>query len=249
MIRAIVIDDEKMGLESLTGSLERYCPEVSLVGTTQDPEEGVNLINLHKPDLVFLDIQMPKLSGFDVLNQVDKTDFEVIFVTSYDKYAIKAIRFSALDYLLKPIEIDDLVQAVRRAGTNITLKTGADQRYASVLHNVRQHYSIERLAIPSLDGIDFFETRDIIFMQASGSYTTIFLIGNRNHVVSKNLKDFELMLGTQRFCRVHHSFLINLHHVIKYVKGEGGYVILNENHEVDISRRRKDFFMNMLDKI
>src|SRR5690606_2706664 len=145
MIRAIVIDDEKMGLESLTGSLERYCPEVSLVGTTQDPEEGVNLINLHKPDLVFLDIQMPKLSGFDVLNQVDKTDFEVIFVTSYDKYAIKAIRFIALDYLLKPIEIDDLVQAVRRAGTNITLKTGADQRYASVLHNVRQHYSIERL--------------------------------------------------------------------------------------------------------
>ena len=249
MIRAIVIDDEKMGLESLTGSLERYCPEVRLIGTTQDPEEGVNLINLHKPDLVFLDIQMPKLSGFDVLNQVDKIDFEVIFVTSYDKYAIKAIRFSALDYLLKPIEIDDLVQAVRRAGTNITLKTGADQRYASVLHNVRQHYSIERLAIPSLDGIDFFETRDIIFMQASGSYTTIFLTGNKDHLVSKNLKDFEQMLGTQGFCRVHHSFLINLHHVIKYVKGEGGYVILNENHQVDISRRRKDFFMNMLDKI
>lgn len=249
MIRTIVIDDEEKGRESLVYSIGKYCPDIELIAVCESPEKGIDIIKSLKPALVFLDIQMPVFSGFDVLSRVSPIDFEVIFVTSYDKYAIKAIRFSALDYLLKPIDIDELIQAVRRAKENIS-KEESGHKYASVLHNINHPQGeIERLAIPTLDGIDFFQTDEIIYLQASGSYTSIFLTGKKNQLVSKNLKDFEVMLITQGFCRVHNSYLINMKHVRKYIKGEGGYVILTDDHHVDISRRRKDVFLNLLYKI
>ncbi|REG92845.1 LytR/AlgR family response regulator transcription factor [Algoriphagus antarcticus] len=250
MIQAIVIDDEEKGRESLVYSIEKYCPEVEIIAVCRGPEEGIQMIESLKPSLVFLDIQMPVLSGFDVLSRLSPIDFEVIFVTSYDKYAIKAIRFSALDYLLKPIDVDELIQAVRRAKENSSNREESGHRYESVLHNInRTQGKIERLAIPTLDGIDFFQVEEIIYLQASGSYTSIFLSGKRNQLVSKNLKDFEVMLINQGFCRVHNSYLINMKHVLKYIKGEGGYVILTDDHHVDISRRRKDIFLNLLNRI
>jgi two-component system LytT family response regulator len=192
---------------------------------------------------------MPQMSGFDVLHQLSPITFEVIFVSAHDRYAIKAIKFSALDYLLKPVDVDDLVHAVKKVKERLNSKSNSYQ-YQSVLNNIQSKSGkIEKLAIPSLNGIDFFKTEDIIYCRAEGSYTTVFLKDKQSCLVSKNLKDFESLLAESGFCRVHHSYLINLLHVQKYVKGEGGYVLLTDGHHVDISRRKKDEFLALLDTL
>jgi two-component system LytT family response regulator len=249
MIRSIIIDDESLGRQSIKTALEKNCPEVEIVALCENAQHGIDAIKTLKPDLIFLDIQMPGMSGFDLLQHLAPVTFEVIFVTSYDKYAVKAFKFSALDYLLKPLDPDELIQAVHKVkhksdAINIT------HRFESLLNNI--HFKagkIDKVAIPTHDGIDFFNTDDIIYCQAEGSYTTLFMLGNRKELVARTLKDFENLLGSSGFCRVHNSSLINLKHVQKYIKGEGGYVILAEGHHADISRRKKDEFLNILHKI
>ncbi|HYG18173.1 MAG TPA: LytTR family DNA-binding domain-containing protein [Ohtaekwangia sp.] len=248
MIKTILIDDEVSGLETLRMAVEKYCPDISIEGSYQSPVEGLQAIRHDKPDLVFLDVQMPQLSGFDVLQQASSSPFEVIFVSAHDQYAIKAIRFSALDYLLKPIDVDELIQSVKRVKESLNKKNSL-YRYQSVLNNIQLGSGrIERLAVPAADGIDFFNTADIIYCKADGSYTTLVMTNQQDVIVCKNLKDFENLLAHSGFCRVHHAHLINLRHVQKYIRGDGGYVILTGNHHVDISRRKKDEFLQLLDK-
>jgi two-component system LytT family response regulator len=192
---------------------------------------------------------MPQMSGFDVLQELSPVNFEVIFVSAYDKYAIKAIKFSALDYLLKPVDIDDLIHAVSRVKQRLQQENNT-YRYQSVLNNIQyKSKQIDKLAVPTLEGIDFFNTHDIIYCKAEGNYTTLFLRNQPSKIVCKNLKDFEQLLIEPGFCRVHHSALINMQHIQKYVKGEGGYVILTDGHHVDISRRKKEEFLLLLNKI
>ena len=242
MIRAIIVDDEYDGREAVKQALEQYCQDVEIVAIAEGPEQGMEIIKGLKPDLVFLDVQMPKMSGFEMLQRLAPIGFEVIFVTSYDHYAIKAIKFSAVDYLLKPIDVDDLIAAVDRT-KNEMQRNRKSFRYQSVLNNIQYDKGkIKRLAISTLDRIDFFNTDDIIYFQAEGNYTTLYLVGHKRQLASKNLKDFQSLLFDSGFCRVYHSFLINMQHVQKYIKGEGGYVKLTDNHHVDISRRRKDAF-------
>lgn len=249
MIHTLIIDDEADGRDTLKMAIQKYCPEVSIQGIYETPEEGMAAIHNLKPDLIFLDVQMPHMSGFDLLQQLFPLSFEVIFVTAHDQYAIKAIRFSALDYLLKPVDIDDLIHAVKKAEERLQYKNSRFQ-YQSVLNNIQfKSGKVEKLAVPSFEGIDFFNTDDIIYCQADGNYTKLFLKNKQTHLISKNLKDFESLLATSGFCRVHHSSLINMKHIQKYVKGEGGYVILTDNYHVDISRRKKEEFLNMLDKL
>ena len=249
MIQALIIDDEADGRDTLKMAIEKYCPEVSIQGIYETPEAGLAAIRSLKPDLVFLDVQMPHMSGFDLLQQLLPLTFEVIFVTAHDQYAIKAIRFSALDYLLKPVDIDDLMHAVKKVQERLQHKNSAFQ-YQSVLNNIQYRSGkIEKLAVPSFEGIDFFNTDDIIYCQADGNYTTLFLKNKQSKLISRNLKDFESLLVESGFCRVHHSSLINMKHIQKYVKGEGGYVILTDNYHVDISRRKKEEFLKLLDKL
>jgi two-component system LytT family response regulator len=192
---------------------------------------------------------MPGMSGFDVLNQLQPIDFQVIFVTSYDRYAIKAIRFSAVDYLLKPLDIDDLMQAVARAGERIS-NHKANHDVQSVLHNVAQApTAIEQVAVPTLEGIDFIKTEHIIYCAAEGGYTNVYLKNGDSKLISRTLKEFDTLLSDSGFCRVHHNSLINLKHIQKYIKGEGGYVILTNEHHVDISRRKKEEFLALLNKL
>ena len=248
MIEAIIIDDEEDGRESLRLALTKFCPDVSIKGVYATPEDGVEGIRKQKPQLVFIDVQMPGMSGFDVLQNVSPVTFEVIFVSAYDRYAVKAIKFSALDYLLKPIDIHDLVQSVGRARERLEKKRN-NYNVQSVLHNVQFGTSpVHRLAVPSFEGIDFFDTKDIVFCKADGSYTTVFLTGGHHKVVSRNLKDFENLLSDFGFCRVHHSYLINLQHVQRYIRGEGGYVVMTGDHHVDVSRRKKEEFLALLDR-
>lgn len=248
-LKAIIVDDEPHGRQALQRALLENCPEVEILELCETPEKGIEKIRELHPDLVFLDIQMPNQSGFDVLQQLAPIDFEVVFVTSYDQYAIKAIKFSALDYLLKPVDADDLIEAVQKAKEQIH-RADSGYRYQSVLNNISQRSGkIEKLAVPTSDGIDFYRTEDIIYCDADGHYTTLYLVGQQKEVVSKNLKDFESLLSGSGFFRVHNSSLVNMRHIRKYVRGEGGYVILSEDHHVTVSRRRKDAFLNMLDKI
>ncbi len=249
MIKTIIVDDEQDGRESLEQALIEYCPEIDIISTCSSPEEALEAINNHNPDLVFLDVQMPHMSGFDVLKQLAPIDFQVIFVTSYDRYAIKAIKFSALDFLLKPLDVDELVGAVQKAKNQIAAGSSM-HRYQSVLNNIQYTSGkIEKLAIPTFEGIDFYNTNDIIYCSAEGNYTTLHMVLMKKEVVSKNLKDFDNLLSNSGFCRVHKSYLVNMQHARKYIKGDGGYVILTDDHHVDISRRRKDAFLSMFETI
>lgn len=249
MIRSIVIDDEEDARETLKLALKKYCPNVELLAFCETPEKGLETISNTQPDLVFLDVQMPGMSGFDLLQQLKDINFAVIFVTAYDRYAIKAIKFSALDYLLKPVDPDDLVSSIRKFEETQHTKEHT-YRYQSVLSNVKnQQSNIDKLAIPTAEGIIFMETTNIIYCQADGNYTLLYLTGGRTTLVSKPLKDFESMLVDSGFSRIHHASLINMKHIQKYVKGDGGYVILTDNHNVDVSRRKKEAFLHQLHKI
>lgn len=250
MINTVIIDDEPDGRNALRLALEKFFPDISIKGIFEAPEDGLAGIAQLKPDLVFLDIQMPQMSGFDLLKQLTPINFEVIFVTAFDQYAIKAIRFGALDYLLKPIDIDDLRLALEHAKDRIEKQYTSSFHYQSVISNShRTHGKLERIAVPTLEGIEFFNTDDIIFCEADGSYTNLQLKNNHRKLVSRNLKDFENLLEDSDFCRVHHSFLINMRHVQKYIKGDGGYVMMTDNHHVDISRRKKEEFLGLLDRL
>lgn len=248
-ISTVIIDDEADGREAIRLAIEKYCPEIAIDGIYADPEEGLRNIQKIKPNLVFLDVQMPHLSGFDILTKLSPISFEVIFVSAHDQYAIKAIRFSALDYLLKPIDVEDLVRAVSKVKQRLE-NNRTPYQLESALHNIRRTANkLERIAVPSANGIDFFQVGDIVFCDAEGSYTKIHLTDGQQHLVSRNLKDFENLLMDSGFCRVHHSSLINLRHVTKYIKGDGGYVILSGGHHVDISRRKKEEFLALLNKL
>lgn len=249
MITAIIIDDEADGREALRIALEKYCPDVEIRGVYAKPEEGVAAVRELHPSLLFLDVQMPGMSGFDVLQQLSPINFEVIFVSAYDRYAVKVIRFSALDYLVKPVDVDELLHAINRVKERLLHGNNIFQ-YQSVLQNIQSKSGrVEKLAIPTQTGIDLFDTKNIIYCRADGSYTTIFLKGKQTCLVSKKLKEFENLLSESGFYRVHHSFLINILHVQKYIRGDGGYVILTDNHHADISRRKKDEFLALLDTL
>ncbi|WP_400078129.1 LytR/AlgR family response regulator transcription factor [Winogradskyella sp. R77965] len=247
MIRAIIIDDEQDARDGLNLLVEKFCPGVTIIATCESPEIGIEKILELQPNLVFLDIQMPQLSGFDLLEKIETIYFEVIFVTAFDKYAIKAIKFSALDYLLKPVEVDQLVSAVQRVKEKQHSKSS---NFKSLLNNVKQNaQKLERLAIPSDNEIILQKVSDIIYCEADSNYTVLHLADDKKITVSKTLKEFENILPEIDFCRIHHSTLVNLNHVVKYVKGEGGYVLVTGRRHLDVSRRKKDTFIQALNKL
>ena len=247
MIHAIIIDDEKDARESLQLLIGKNCPDIKILSLCATPEAGIESIEKLQPDLVFLDVQMPKLSGFDVLEQLDAIDFDIIFVTAHDKYAIKAIKFSALDYLLKPVEVDELIEAVEK--TKLKRENKA-QQFQSLLQNARQDSEkLTRLAIPSDNEIIVQKIEEIIFCEADSNYTKLYLSNGKQITVSKTLKQFESILPPTDFCRIHHGTLVNLAHITKYVRGEGGYVVVTGGRHLDVSRRKKDNLLRFLNKL
>ncbi len=247
MVRAIIIDDEEDAREVLSLSLKKFCPDVEVVAMCPSPEDGLEKISTLAPSLVFLDVQMPNMSGFDLLAKVSDINFEIIFVTAFDRYAIKAIRFSALDYLLKPIEVDELVSAIERVKQK---QKSTSVHYRSLLNNIKYgDEKLTRLAIPSDNEIILQKLEEIVYCEADGSYTVLHLSGNKIITVSKNLKEFANMLPESDFCRIHHSTIVNMAHVIKYIKGKGGYVIITGGDHLNVSHRKKEGFIKLLQKI
>jgi len=243
-IKSIIVDDEKNGRENLQGILNQYCPEIDIVGQADSVKSGISLINNTVPDLVFLDIEMPKADGFQLLEHFKDFRFEVIFVTAFDNYAIRAIRFSAVDYILKPININHLKAAVDKVVGRIQHKE-ENQRMKQLVYNLRQPGN-PRIGLPTGDRIEFVEVDQIIRCQGEGNYTHIYFEKGKHLLVAKTLIEYEDLLEEFSFVRVHKAHLVNLKHVTAFVKTDGGILHLSDGNTVAVSRRRKDDLLKRL---
>ncbi len=244
VIKCVIVDDELRARSGLKKLLENYCERVEVVGMAESVARARQVIAETKPDLVFLDIDMPGGDGFDLLEQMDDISFEVIFATAYDQFALKAIKFSALDYLLKPIDLEELISAVEKMHQKIGQKPNYE-KYKSLKANIAQK-TLERMALPTSDGLIFINIKDIIRLQSDGSYTVFHIGTGKNILVAKTLGEYEEILQENGFFRTHHSHIININRIQKYVRGRGGYVVMDDGSSVDVSARRKDEFLAMM---
>jgi two-component system, LytTR family, response regulator len=244
-LNAILIDDELSSLQNLEQKLTEFCPDIQIITTTQKPEEAILLIQQHKPDVIFLDIEMPRMNGFRLLEELEELNFEIIFTTAYNHYAVDAIRMSAFDYLMKPIAIKDLQNAVERLAKQKQLFT---KDKLGVLKNVLQNAKSqdEKIVIPTNDGMEFISIHTILHIESSSNYSKIYFVDGKNILVSKLLKEFEEILLPYRFYRIHNSHLINLKYIEKYLKLEGGQVKMKDGTILDIARRKKDEFLKLI---
>ena len=241
MIRAVIIDDEKLARDVISNYLQDYCQDVEVVATASSLKTAWSAIQKTSPDLVFLDIEMPDGNGFDLLNMFEKIDFKVIFVTAYSEYAIKAFRFSAIDYLLKPVKIDELIDAVARVRSTSTPGI-TSEIISSLLNNIRGNSPRQStLIITNIKGFEVLRVTDIIMCQADGYCTNFHLSGNRKVVSSRNLKHFDGLLADQNFLRVHHSYLVNLDHVTGYTRQ--GEILLSEGLKAFLGDAYKNEFV------
>jgi two-component system, LytTR family, response regulator len=244
MLRAVLIDDDESNLSSLSEKISNHCKQVQVIARCDNPEDGIRAIDELKPDIVFLDIEMPQMNGFVMLQQVTNKNFELIFVTAYDHYAIKAIRSCALDYLVKPVEVEDLKAAVAKAA-GLRNKTLPSSQLDLLLDHLQKKQP-KLLTIPTSDGLQFINIEDIIYLEANDNYANIYLSTNQKFLVSRTLKDFEELLPADVFIRIHHSSIVNKFYVDKYIRGEGGQVVMRNGNVLDVSKRKKSDFLQAI---
>jgi two-component system, LytTR family, response regulator len=246
MIRAIIVDDEPGSVFTLQKLLESYCPGIMVTATANDIEKAAELIRSQPPDLLFLDIEMPRGNGFDLLELLRPVHFEVVFVTAFNEYSIKAFKYSALDYLLKPLSISDLQEATEKAAKKIKEKN-VHLRIENLLNNLSGKNSLlQKITLPTQEGLLFVPVNNIIRCEASRNYTCIYINSGEKIIVSKTLKEYEELLPGEIFCRVHHAHLINLNYVKKYHKGRGGYIEMDDGASIEVSVRKKEEFMTKI---
>ncbi len=240
MIKAIVIDDEMHCLKTLDMLLKAYCPQVQLMEKCSNATAGLIAIEKHKPDLVFLDIEMPQMNGFKMLEQIPEIYFAVVFTTGYDQYAIKAIHCSALDYLLKPVNADELKSAVKKIQEQRYLPLA--EQFQLLLKKVNGINSgFNKIAVPTAEGFELIPADQVLYLEANDNYTHLFLKNKNKIIACRTLKEMELQIQDfNYFVRVHNSYMVNLNEVVKYVRGEGGYLVMSNNSSVNVSRSRKD---------
>jgi two-component system LytT family response regulator len=250
MIKAVIVDDEKISLNALASKLHALCPAVVVLQLYDNPKKAQQEIHSLRPDVLFLDIEMPSINGFTLLKNIAPVNFEVIFTTAYSEYAIAALRISALDFLLKPIDSNELVNAVKRLEEK--LKQHSENRLEEQLQLFFQHQKqpgqLGKIALPVLNGMEFIEVNNIIKVQGENVYSIFFLMDGKKIVVSRTLKETEQLLSRWSFMRVHKSFVINLRYIKRYTKGEGGVVELSDGSEVEVSRRSKNEFLKRINE-
>ncbi len=240
-IKTVLIDDEKNSLIILQKLLEKNIPEIEIVGTAQSVKEGIEAVDEHKPDLVFLDISMPDGDGFEVLEKASYKDFSVIFVTAYDQYAIKAFEFAALHYILKPVNAQELKDAIERYKEHKNESIG--EKIEVLSSNLEKP---TKLILPTSSGMHIIDLDDIIRCESSNNYTTFYLTTGKKIVVSKSIQTYERLLSDSHFCRVHNKHIVNIKFIKKYVRGRGGYVVLSNGEQIDVSEGRKKKFLEKL---
>jgi two-component system LytT family response regulator len=244
-LKCIIVDDEPKSRSNLHDLLQEYCPQVGLAGEAASATEALKLIKLKEPDLIFLDIEMPGGSGFDLLKSLNSQNFEVIFVTAFDKYGIQAVKFCAIDYILKPIDIFELSKAVEKAELQIQRKK-ENLRLVELVANIDRKEDEKRIALPMADKIEFIAINQIIRLEADNNYTRIFLEGKREYLVCKTLKDYQEVLEPHHFLRTHQSHLVNCRKISAYIKTDGGYIAMSDGSSVPISRQRRDEVLNRI---
>jgi len=246
-MKAIIIDDELSGREVLKKLVQLNCPEVNVVNTLNSIETGLLSVKEDKPDLVFLDIQMPNASGFDLLNQLDKIDFEIIFVTAHDSFAIRAFKYAAVDYLLKPIKVTELIDAVNRAAERIKNNHSRDnvKFMLDKVSPAKKAFLNNKIMMPTLGGYNIIEVSEIAYCKSESNYTRFNFTDGKNLVVSKTLKEFESILLENNFFRIHRSYIINLNCIVKYNKGKGGEVVMKDGAILEVSREKKEEYLKL----
>lgn len=245
-IRAIIVDDEQHCIDALKAMLQKKCPEVTVLAGVNSVAEARRVIDELQPDLVFLDVEMPHQNGFELLKQYERVLFDVIFTTAYEQYALKAIKFNALDYLLKPFSVQDLQEALRKYEERRNAKP-ADPSMAPLevfLQNMKtMQQTNKKIALPTINGLVFMPVQNIVRCESTGNYTRLFFTDKKQLLVSKPLKEFEELLTDVDFFRVHNSHLINLQQMESYIQGEGGFALMSDGTQVEVSRRRKADFL------
>jgi two-component system LytT family response regulator len=243
----IIIDDEKHCREVLQVMLSRYCPQLQVIASCESGREALQEVEKQQPDLVFLDIEMPGMNGFEWLDNCPRKDFAIIFTTAYNDYAIKAIKHSALDYLLKPIDSLELVAAVNKATGEKAFKTEA--KVSQLLEAMQEKKPNKRFAVPSMEGLILINTEDIEYVQSDGAYSHFYFTNKKHLLISKTLKEAEDVLPVSDFFRIHNSYLVNLKYVQKYIRGEGGEVLMLNGQMIPVSRTKKQEFLALLERI
>ncbi len=247
MIKTLIIDDEFVSRNVLRKLLTLHTPDIEVIKECANANEGKLAIEELQPQLVFLDISMPGKSGLDMLKEIEDINFEIIFVTAFHEYTIQAIRFSAIDYLLKPVDKNELIQAVDRVKEKIS-HAESKEPVKTFLYNIQQAQTSQemQLCVPGIKGFQIIKLRDIVYCEADNTYTVIHLGENKKLIASRPLMDYESLLQDASFVRIHKSYLINIQHLKEYQKGEGGTAIMSNGKQLDVSRRKKEHFISYM---
>ncbi len=245
---AIIIDDEANALDVLEMQLVQFCKDVEVIAKCDGGEKGIAAIKKYNPNLVFLDIEMPHKNGFDVLKDTSQFNYDVIFTTAYDQFAIKAFKVSAIDYLLKPIDIVELQQAIEKVKNKKT-NNNLDEKLKTLLTNLQPQKLTNKIALPIGDGLQFMDPNEIVRCESESNYTHIFLLNGKKLTIAKTLKDVEENLDGTPFYRLHQSHLVNMNHISKFFKGDSAYVLMNDGAQITISRNKKEAFMETFRKL
>lgn len=246
MIKSIIVEDEKHSRETLRGMLDRYCKNVSILAEAESYRGGLEAIRVHQPDVVFLDIQMPDGSGFRMLEELDEINFEIIFTTAFDQFAIKAIKYAALDYLLKPIDPDELVRAVKKVEDKISHRQ-VNQNIQVLLDNIKSREAEpHKIVLSTSEKIHIIETDQIIRCESDNYYTNFFLVDGKKILVSKTLKENEQLLSDHNFIRPHKSHLVNIKYIKGFLRSDGGYIELTDGSRIPVSRRKREQIIEVI---
>lgn len=246
-ISCIIVDDELDACKILKGLITKYIPNVKILDIAHNVDSAIEKIKLHKPDLVFLDIEMPNGNGFTLIEKIQNIDFEIIFATAFDQYALQAIKYSALDYLLKPYDLRELKIAISKVFEKKHYSFN-QKRIEVLLENIGGAGSVVKIALPTHEGFIFINIHNIVRAHSDGNYSIIYLFNGEKHVISKSLGEIEELLPNDSFFRIHRSSIINLSYVSKYIKTEGQQVFMEDGSKLDVSHRRKDDFLNFMNK-
>ena len=245
MIRSIIIDDEQHCIKSLLSDLQQHCPSVEILETCNSAKEGILTIKKQQPDLVFLDVEMPWMNAFEMLEIIGEIKFSIIFTTAHDEFAAKAFRISAIDYLLKPIDANDLKVAIQKVERK--MEEGSSLNHISnLLRNIRQPSAEQKIALPQREGYEFIDVVSIIYCQAEGAYTKVFITDKKPMLISRTLGDVEELLPPEIFQRIHHSSLINVTYISQFLRTDGGYVVLKNGEKLSVSKAKKEMLMARL---
>ncbi len=246
MLKSIIVDDELLGRKTLVKLLEKYCPTVEVIGLCENGKIALETLQNNQPDILFLDIEMPEMNGFEMIENLESYDFEIIFTTAYDEFALKAFQVCAIDYLLKPIDSAQLIKAVKKVEER-KFQINSKAQVELLLTSMKSEQKIfPKLAIPSMEGIEFVDVVEIIRCEASKNYTLIFTTDGNKYVFSKTLKDIESLISSNFFFRIHQSHLINLNLVKKYIRGIGGYIIMADGSEIPVAKSKKSVLLQRI---